>query len=1060
MNPENSEDLIRLLENRLPFSVCARGKNIFEYQPEDIELVLRDSFRLITHVRGSGKNPYKVKIERKEGRKHQQFELSCNCPFFKSYQNFKGCKHLYASALFLGALPDRHKINSEDAWKDPFQYLLRVADTIEEDRISTPKKTRSSKLVFKLKPHVSNEHEISFKMAELIESDPPKLKVFSPSKLSEKSWSPEDQLWVDRLVSYYAQSVIEYYGSFQWNDFQLPFEWINHHLPQLIKEKRLWRNHSFTGRNQLEPIIDHLSPPCSVVLKGKVQEDELQFDLEIWQGLEHIPKTAEATIFADGLLLISEKLFKVEPEETLNWFIIQEDLENIRIPKKEAAFAIQELYKKPAFPRLELPTELSYQLQVYPLQPELKIHTDDNTSSNLSVEVFWRYGETLIPESHHQNPFPISTSKRLIERDIEAEQKALTGLEDYMKVVPTISSSYKYQPSLARRIPQKNLYQVLPELIAQGWAVFIEKRKVSSSNDFDFEIKSSSIDWFDVHATISFGDQTAELPQLLSALRQGKSYIKLANGEIGFLPPSLTKQLELLQKFGTSDEEGKVLRFKGANTLLLNLMMEELPDLSWDEEGSKLRDRLEKIQQPQALKAPRGFIGTLRPYQEEGLGWLSYLQEIGIQGCLADDMGLGKTIQVLALLEKRRHDKAGPSIVVMPKSLVHNWLHEAAKFTPKLSMCELTGSDRPKSVKDLPKAQVYLTTYSLLQRDIHWLKEKEFDYAILDESQAIKNAKTKSAKSCRLLKANHRLTMTGTPVENRLGDLFSQLDFLNPGLLNGVVKNNKVDEEYMDIVGKAIRPFLLRRTKEEVVKDLPKKYEETLFCEMTTQQSKKYNELKKYYQLNLNKTVEDKGLNRSKIMVLEAMLRLRQAACHPGLLDAKLAGQSCGKLDILKDMLSEIIPTGHKALIFSQFTSFLALTRDMLDKEGYTYAYLDGKSTDRPEQIERFQTSEDCNLFLISLKAGGVGLNLTAADYVFLLDPWWNPAIEAQAIDRAHRIGQKRKVFAYRIVAENTIEDKILQLQAKKKELADAILKEENSLLSGLTMEDLNFLLG
>lgn len=195
-------------------------------------------------------------------------------------------------------------------------------------------------------------------------------------------------------------------------------------------------------------------------------------------------------------------------------------------------------------------------------------------------------------------------------------------------------------------------------------------------------------------------------------------------------------------------------------------------------------------------------------------------------------------------------------------------------------------------------------------------------------------------------------------------------------------------------------------------------------------------------------------------MVLEAMLRLRQAACHPGLLDRKLAGQSCGKLDILKDMLSEIIPTGHKALIFSQFTSFLALTKNMLDKEGYTYAYLDGKSTDRPEQIERFQTSEDCNLFLISLKAGGVGLNLTAADYVFLLDPWWNPAIEAQAIDRAHRIGQKRKVFAYRIVAENTIEDKILQLQAKKKELADAILKEENSLLSGLTMEDLNFLLG
>jgi SNF2 family DNA or RNA helicase len=346
------------------------------------------------------------------------------------------------------------------------------------------------------------------------------------------------------------------------------------------------------------------------------------------------------------------------------------------------------------------------------------------------------------------------------------------------------------------------------------------------------------------------------------------------------------------------------------------------------------------------------------------------------------------------------------------------------------------------------------------------MKDVDFDYVVLDEAQAVKNPSSESAKAVRLIRGDHRLALSGTPVQNHLGDLWSLFDFLNPGMLGGASVFTSTqsslrnpDPETRDMLSRALRPFILRRTKEQVAKELPPKMEQTLYCELDAAQRKLYDELRAHYRQALLERVEREGLNKSKMQILEALLRLRQAALHPALIDPARSGESSAKLDVLLPRLAEVIDEGHKALVFSQFTSMLAIVREQLDREKIPYEYLDGKTTDRQTRVERFQNDPDCKLFLISLKAGGLGLNLTAADYVFLLDPWWNPAVEAQAIDRTHRIGQTRQVYACRLIAKDTVEEKVLALQQSKRALADAIISEENSVIRTLGREDLELLL-
>ena len=616
-------------------------------------------------------------------------------------------------------------------------------------------------------------------------------------------------------------------------------------------------------------------------------------------------------------------------------------------------------------------------------------------------------------------------------------------------------------------IPAKRVPQVTKELVSAGWRVEAEGKLIRPAGEFKLAV-TTGIDWFELGGQVDFGGQSVGLPDLLAAARQGETMVTLGDGSMGMLPEDWLKKYGMLADLGIGDEaDGGTLRFGKAQAGLLDALLASQPEIKLDIGFGKVRQNLPRFEGVIAKEAPPGFRGELRPYQREGLGWLEYLQKFDFGGILADDMGLGKTVQVLALLQSRRarRQSKGPSLIVVPRSLVFNWVQEAEKFCPRLRVLDYTGTGRHATRDDFADYDLIVTTYGTLRTDIVELSAILFDYVILDEAQAIKNADSQAAKAARLLHGRHRLAMSGTPIENHLGELWSIFEFLNPGMLGtaSVFKKHAsgasaADEGARSLLARALRPFILRRTKKQVVEDLPDKVEQTLFCDLDPPQRQMYEDLKAHYRQALLRK-ESPELGRSKIEVLEALLRLRQAACHPGLIDPDRSGDPSAKLDMLMPQLAEVAEEGHKILVFSQFTSFLSLVRDRLDAEGIKYEYLDGRTRNRAERVESFQNDPSIPLFLISLKAGGLGLNLTSADYVYLLDPWWNPAVEAQAIDRSHRIGQTQQVFAYRLIARDTVEQKILELQQKKRDLADAILDENRNVIGTLTRDDLEFLL-
>jgi superfamily II DNA or RNA helicase len=686
---------------------------------------------------------------------------------------------------------------------------------------------------------------------------------------------------------------------------------------------------------------------------------------------------------------------------------------------------------------------------------------------------------------------PATPAGRVLYRDLNREAEYAARL---IQLGFREAYDYGYSkngPSL--RLAANKLPKVVGELTREGWFVEAEGKLYRQPGEFKVAVKSG-IDWFELHGEVSFGDQSASLPKLLAALRRGENSVRLDDGTFGLLPQEWLKKYAPLAGIGEGEDDH--LRFNARQVGFLDALLAGVPQATFDETFTRVRDELMRFDGIRSMEAPATFQGTLRAYQCEGLGWMEFLRRFSFGGCLADDMGLGKTVQVLALLESRRKiataesadssppttplptsplptphvptppPPTGPSLVVAPRSLIFNWKQEAARFTPQLRVLDHTQADRVKGSDHFKDYDLVLTTYGTLRRDAGYFKDIVFDYAVLDEAQAIKNASSESAKAARLLRAGHRLALSGTPVQNHLGELWSLFEFLNPGMMGSATvfrettqKSVGNDAATRTALARAMRPFILRRTKEQVAKDLPQKLEQTLYCELGDVQRKAYNDLRDYYRTSLLDRIAKEGMNKAKIQVLEALLRLRQAACHPGLIDKSKIKEGSAKLDTLMEQVGEVLEENHKVLVFSQFTSFLAIVRKRLDAAGTVYEYLDGKTRDRQERVERFQSDPDCKLFLISLKAGGLGLNLTAAEYVFLLDPWWNPAVEAQAIDRAHRIGQTRQVFAYRLIAKDTVEEKVLQLQQTKKDLADAIINADNSLIRTLKRDDLELLL-
>jgi non-specific serine/threonine protein kinase len=660
----------------------------------------------------------------------------------------------------------------------------------------------------------------------------------------------------------------------------------------------------------------------------------------------------------------------------------------------------------------------------------------------------------------------------IIKRNNEAEEAFIQKLEG-------LHSMFVRQPET------KSLILKGTDVLKNNWFfLFIDEMKEAKIPVYGFEALknfkfntarpsthihvSSGLDWFDAKVEIEFDNQRVGIAEIKKALAGKQSFVQLADGTLGILPDEWLKRYALLFKVG--DGKNDKLRLSRYHMSVIDELYENRDEAEISFALDEKFERIRSFKNIPEIDTPSNLQAVLRPYQVAGYQWLSYLNDVGWGGILADDMGLGKTVQALTMLEQYKATNGSlKAIVICPTTLIYNWQNEVKKFTPDLTYHIHHGNTRIRDVEALQQSNIIITTYGTLRSDINLLLKILFDYIILDESQAIKNPASKVTKAASLLTAKNRLCMSGTPLQNNTFDIFAQMNFLNPGLLGSMefFRNEFAtpidkfgEQEQKEHLRKLLYPFILRRTKEQVAKDLPEKTETILFCEMEKEQRQIYDAYRNSYREKILGTIDEQGIDKSQLTILQGLMKLRQICDSPSILneEEKYPNHSI-KLEELSRELSENIGD-HKVLIFSQFLGMLALVKEKLQAEKIPFVYFDGSTspTERENAIQQFQQEESCRVFLISLKAGGVGLNLTAADYVYIVDPWWNPAVEQQAIDRTHRIGQTKNIFAYRMICVDTIEDKILQLQERKKILAKELIADEAGFVKALTKADVEYL--
>jgi non-specific serine/threonine protein kinase len=710
--------------------------------------------------------------------------------------------------------------------------------------------------------------------------------------------------------------------------------------------------------------------------------------------------------------------------------------------------------------------------EIKDIKPEVRLMLKEKGDYLMFQPVFIYRGYEVKPPDKDKIIIPQQDRLLVIQRNTEEEKAFVSKIE-------ALHSQF------IRPDDSDNLVLKGAEVLKNNWFfLFIDAMKEMEIPVFGFEALknfrfntakpstkiyiSSHTDWFDAKVEIYFGEQKITVADVKKALANKQQFVHLQDGSLGILPEEWIKKYSLLFRVGEGKSEKMKLsryHFSVIEELYENRNEEEL-FFQLEERYDKLKD----FKNIEAIEPPEHLQSILRPYQQSGFQWLNYLHEVKWGGILADDMGLGKTIQALSFIQHIKETKGSlKALVVCPTTLMYNWENEIKKFTQSLTYYIHHGGIRDKNQVTHPQVDVIITTYGTLRSDIKSFVEPEFDYIILDESQAIKNPSSKVTKAASLLKAKSRLCLSGTPLQNNTFDIFAQMNFLNPGMLGSMeffkqefaVPIDKFGEqEQKEHLRRLLYPFILRRTKEQVAKDLPDKTEMILFCEMGDEQRKIYDAFRNDYRDKILGVVESNGIAKSQLTILQGLMKLRQICDSPAIMkdEDKFANVSI-KLDELVREITENI-SDHKALIFSQFLGMLGLIRERLDHMGIKYQYFDGSTSapDREKAIQGFQNDESCRVFLISLKAGGVGLNLTAADYVYIVDPWWNPAVEQQAIDRTHRIGQTKNIFAYRMICKDTVEDKILKLQEKKKALAADLITDDAGFVKNLTKEDLEYL--
>ncbi|HTN19442.1 MAG TPA: SNF2-related protein [Pelobium sp.] len=579
----------------------------------------------------------------------------------------------------------------------------------------------------------------------------------------------------------------------------------------------------------------------------------------------------------------------------------------------------------------------------------------------------------------------------------------------------------------------------------------------------------SGLNWFNANIKVGFGGKKASLKHLHKAIRNKHKYVKLDDGTLGILPEEwIAKFAEYFNAGEVIDDE--TIQIPKSNfTTIEELFDAEMLDEKASEELKYYKKQFADFDRIAEVEVPKALQTTLRDYQKQGLNWLSFLDDFNFGGILADDMGLGKTVQIIAfILLQNQKVKHNTNLLVLPTSLIFNWLAEFQKFAPSLKILTIYGHQRQKDVENFKDYQVIITSYGTLLSDINFIKDYEFNYVFLDESQAIKNPESQRYKAVRLLKSRNKIAITGTPIENNTYDLYGQLSFACPGLLGSKRYFKDIyampidmfkDGKKVSALHQKVKPFILRRTKSEVDLQLPEKTEMVLYCEMETEQRRIYEAYEKEFREYIS-AITNEELRKDSMNVLKGLTRLRQICNSPKLLKGdRLPGNQSIKIDTLISQIKEHAPN-HKILVFSQFVGMLDLVKAQLQLENIAFSYLTGQTQNRKSVVDDFQTDENIKVFLVSLKAGGVGLNLTEADYVYLIDPWWNPAVENQAIDRAHRIGQTKKVVAVRLICSNTVEEKMLELQQRKKNLFENVIPSDNEFVGNLNKDELLRIVG
>ncbi|MBR6098891.1 SNF2 helicase associated domain-containing protein [bacterium] len=694
---------------------------------------------------------------------------------------------------------------------------------------------------------------------------------------------------------------------------------------------------------------------------------------------------------------------------------------------------------------------------------------------SLKAELEFEYDGVRVPFTKQADKSPYISVKKpgedfvyWIKRNYKHEQEAYNMLLA-CRFVPMQTNNLALEKENAI-----DFYNYYIKQAGEGWK-FVEKDDMNffklMENPFKLcakiDFSEESHDSFEIQLYGQAGEEVIDFDEIYETIQSGEKYARIRSlGFVEFPAQDIYSMMRSFNSFDVYRNDDNKFIVKTFRAGLLSELKNLNVELVLSDRFNEFWEQMSTFSPNTGLELPKNSIATFREYQLKGYGWLWFMYKYGLNGILADDMGLGKTLQALTVLQKAKEtDGPMPTLVICPTTVVFNWECEIQKFAPELTCLKLSGTERRGLFKKIPEYDVVITSYALIRRDIEKLKGIDFRYIILDESQNIKNAMSQTAQAVKRLHGTHKLALSGTPIENKLEELWSVFDFLMPGFLLSAAEFNAryvnpIMERQDKTVEKRLKlqifPFILRRMKRDVAQDLPDKVENIAYCELTDEQKDFYLQVLDSTKEELFKSIEQNGLEKSRLSIFSALLRLRQICCHPRLYDKENVKHvmSSGKFEKLKVLVEEIISEGHRILLFSQFVNMLDLIKGWLEREGIEYEYLTGKTKDRQAAVERFNNSK-IPIFLISLKAGGTGLNLTGADYVIHYDPWWNPAVEDQATDRAYRIGQTKKVFVYRLITKNTVEEKIQKLKTIKRDLVDSVISVDRNIVKSLTLDDI-----